>query len=62
MLTVPLTAGWLAGMGLVESRGISTEATERHLARAVLLSLLVVMVVELLLLLLLMLLLLLLLL
>ena len=52
MLTVPFTAGWLAGMGITYLTGISTETTERHLARAVLLSLLVLVVVELLLLLL----------
>ena len=53
MLTVPLTAGWLAGMDITYSTGISTETTERHLARAVLFLLVVLVVVELLLLLLL---------
>ena len=52
MLAVPLTAGWLAGTDLTYSTGISSEATVRHLAHAVLLSL-VLEVVELLLLLLL---------
>ena len=53
VLTVPLTAGWLTGMDLTYATGLSTEATKRHLARAVLLSLLVLVVAELLLMLLL---------